>query len=251
VKNKLIITLFFYVFYTFGLSPVNQQLAFHQNDVIIFCFHDINGSGKYSITSEEFDQILELLSKNFEVYSLKSWYEKALSKKTFKKTPVVLTFDDGYPSIINEVIPKINSRKFGATLFIYLDRYFDQSTIFKQLATVDGDIEIGSHSMTHSDMKTIYKKNPVDFYKEVYLSRKKLEYLINKPVQSWAWPYGSYTENMVKLAKDAGYTIQVNTDDKIATLNNDGSQLFLNRYTIQNPNPVEQVISILNKGQKK
>ncbi|MDH4199010.1 MAG: polysaccharide deacetylase family protein [Spirochaetia bacterium] len=215
-------------------------------NTIIFCFHDIDGEGKYSITSDEFTGILDLLRGKYEVYSLKDWYEKVQSGYTFQRPPVVLTFDDGYESIFSIVIPELKRYSFGATFFIYLERYADSSIAYTEIAALPDIFEIGSHSLTHADMEKLYKNNLNTFYKEIFLSRKKLEYLVGKPVISWAWPYGYYNKDLLLMAKRAGYEIQVNTDYK--TTNDEFSESTFSRYTVQNPDPVDQVKEILAKN---
>lgn len=230
----------------FLYSKSKVELDYDGKKAIILCFHDINGEGKYSITEDEFEEILDTIKYKYEVYSLKTWYEKVMIGGKFKKPPIVLTFDDGYTSIFTYVIPILEKYNFGATFFIYLNRYDDKSWAFEKMRNLPGIFEIGSHSFSHADMENLYKKNIKKFYNEIFLSRKKLEYLIGKQVISWAWPYGYYNQEMVLMAKKAGYTIQVNTDYKNTTDQMDVSSF--SRYTIQNPEPVDQLKEILMKN---
>ncbi|MDH4261634.1 MAG: polysaccharide deacetylase family protein [Spirochaetia bacterium] len=215
-------------------------------NIIILCFHDINGDGKYSISEEEFIEILDMLKTKYEVYSLKDWYFKIQNHEKFKKQPIVLTFDDGYASIFSIAIPLLKKYKFGATFFIYLEKYENQPWIFKEMASLPDNFEIGSHSFSHSDMEKLFKSNKKKFYKEIFLSRKKLEFLIGKTVVSWAWPYGAYTKDMIQMADEAGYKIQVNTDYK--NTEKEAETTSFSRYTVQNPDPVDQTREILLKN---
>jgi peptidoglycan/xylan/chitin deacetylase (PgdA/CDA1 family) len=214
-------------------------------DAVILCFHDINGAGRYSITEEEFESILKLLNNKYEVFSLKQWFEKANSNTSFSKKPVVLTFDDGYESVFKIVVPLLKKYSFGATFFIYLDRYNDNSSAYKEISALPDNFEIGSHSFSHADMESLYKNNSQLFFKEIFLSRKKLSFLTGKEIVSWAWPFGYYNKDMERMAKYAGYEIQVNTDYK--TTNNQWNISSFSRFTVQNPDPVDQVKEILRK----
>jgi peptidoglycan/xylan/chitin deacetylase (PgdA/CDA1 family) len=213
---------------------------------VILCFHDINGGGIYSIKEQEFIAILNQIKNKYEVYSLKTWYEKVANGESFSKPPLVLTFDDGYASIFTYVIPTLKKYNFGATFFIYLERFDKQPWLFKEIGSLPDVFEIGSHSFSHTDMAKIFYKNRKQFYREIFLSRKKLEFLIGKPVISWAWPYGSYNKEMVEMAKKAGYSLQVTTDYKNTTNEFEGTSF--SRYTIQNPDPVNQAREILLKN---
>ena len=228
-----------------NINAVNRLDKKHYAETVIFCFHDVNGKGKYSITKTQMEDIFNYLKTRYEVYSLETWKNKIANGSKFTKPPVVLTYDDGYPSIRKIVVPMLKRFNYGATLFVYLERYKTRSKFFTYLKNVPEFIEIGSHSLKHSDLKREYSKSMKAFYKEVYISRKKLEYVLGKKVTSWAWPYGSYDKKLVKLATRAGYTTQVSTDYKNA---NYYKQEILSRYTIQQPNPVKQVISILSKN---
>ena len=82
------------------------------SQALILCFHDIDGGGKYAIKSKQLKAILERLKGKYEVLSLKDWLVKQPKKPT-----VVLTFDDGFPSIHSKVIPMLKSYNMGATFF--------------------------------------------------------------------------------------------------------------------------------------
>jgi peptidoglycan/xylan/chitin deacetylase (PgdA/CDA1 family) len=61
---------------------------------------------------------------------------------------------------------------------------------------------IGAHSHYHNDLARI---NINDATEELRFSKHYLENLIGKPVDSFAFPYGSYSEEVVAAAKDSGY----------------------------------------------
>ncbi len=62
---------------------------------------------------------------------------------------------------------------------------------------------IGSHGLYHNDLGNIhlaYARN------ELVVSKRYLEDIIGKKITSLAFPYGSYTKEVVAAAKEAGYT---------------------------------------------
>jgi peptidoglycan/xylan/chitin deacetylase (PgdA/CDA1 family) len=61
---------------------------------------------------------------------------------------------------------------------------------------------IGSHGYYHNDLAMISSNDAAE---ELILSKQYLENIINKPVNSFAFPYGAYTPTVVKAAKQAGY----------------------------------------------
>ncbi len=220
---------------------VQPPTIIHKVPILILCFHDINTHSRYSISYAEFKQILDLLSHQFNITSLDTWVK---THATMDKPGVVLTFDDGHPSLHKYILPLLEAYNYGATFFIYLDRYSSRSKFYKQLARLPQQFEVGSHSFSHS----IIKQDRSTIFKELFLSRKKLEYLTQKTVQSWSWPYGVYNQQLVKLAEYANYKTQVSTDGGIAWYGE--NNINLSRYTIERPNPVDKVRKILNKYKK-
>lgn len=212
-----------------------------QDKVLILCFHDISKKGRYSIDLTSFEKILNELDGHYTVLSLRDWQKAFLQKKQFQKPPVVLTFDDGYSAHFSKVVPLLRKHKFGATFFIYTQLHHDHSSFYTKLANLEEAFEIGGHSASHANLKLLNETKPVAFYKELYLSRKKLEYLTKRKVTSFAWPFGYYNASLVELAKQAGYSLQVSTDGVIATV----TSVLLPRVTVQQPNPLKQTINIL------
>ena len=61
---------------------------------------------------------------------------------------------------------------------------------------------IGSHGYYHNDLSLIPTQDAVN---ETHHSKQFLENIVDKPVNSFAFPYGTYTRQTVKAAKNAGY----------------------------------------------
>ena len=81
----------------------------------------------------------------------------------------------------------------------------------KQLAD-SGLIEIGSHTLTHANLN---KLSDADCLRELTDSKQQLEQLICKPVTSFAYPFGIYSDRDVKLVKQSGYSNAVTTVEGI------------------------------------
>ncbi|HEY4323702.1 MAG TPA: polysaccharide deacetylase family protein [Mucilaginibacter sp.] len=64
-------------------------------------------------------------------------------------------------------------------------------------------VTIGAHGYFHNDLASI---SASDAAGELALSKQYLENIIGKPVTSFAFPYGSYTPEVVDAAKKAGYS---------------------------------------------
>ena len=75
---------------------------------------------------------------------------------------------------------------------------------------VGGLIEIGSHSRSHPSFPDL---NPVQQRQEMADSRSALEEIIEKPLDSFAYPYGNYDQNTPRLAKEAGFSRACTVDN--------------------------------------
>jgi len=62
---------------------------------------------------------------------------------------------------------------------------------------------IGSHGYYHNDLARI---NIEDAKQEMVRSKQYLENITDQPVNSLAFPYGSYNREVIRTSKDAGYS---------------------------------------------
>lgn len=97
-----------------------------------------------------------------------------------------------------------------------------------QLASSDL-IEIGAHTMTHPDLRTLTLESQRP---EIRESKACLEALLGCPVMSFAYPYGSYTEQTVALVRNEGFTCACSTVGDVVWPGSDPLQLP--RITVPN-----------------
>jgi peptidoglycan/xylan/chitin deacetylase (PgdA/CDA1 family) len=79
-------------------------------------------------------------------------------------------------------------------------------------------VTIGAHGYFHNDLSRI---SVSDAEAELKLSKQYLEKITSKPVTSFAFPYGSYTPEVVDAAKKAGYSQLLAMDFKFLEDNED------------------------------
>lgn len=131
---------------------------------------------------------------------------------------IAITFDDGFQSFVENVLPALVERNLPATCFIpagYLGqkpgwiRRPDHENANETLMTEDQLrrlpdplITIGSHGMTHPRLTEI----GLDKVRgELIDSKRTLEGILRRPVTLLSFPHGSCDETIVALAKQAGY----------------------------------------------
>jgi peptidoglycan/xylan/chitin deacetylase (PgdA/CDA1 family) len=98
-------------------------------------------------------------------------------------------------------------------------------------------VTIGSHGYYHNDLSKISNQEAAW---EMVKSKQFLESIIQKPVNSIAFPYGAYSMPLIPAAKNAGYSQLLATDFRFADDQFDGT--MRERFTV-NPfiSPVNQM----------
>ena len=150
------------------------------------------------ISNELFSHTLNL-AKNFlsidEVYELGNRH---------KELSICLTFDDGFLSDYEIVLPALKERDFKATFFIVHDFIGKPGYMQKEhiVELSNAGMQIGSHSKTHPNFLKIDKKT-----KEYELSFSKsfLEDLTGKNVTTFSFPFGFEDRESIEAVFASGY----------------------------------------------
>jgi peptidoglycan/xylan/chitin deacetylase (PgdA/CDA1 family) len=125
---------------------------------------------------------------------------------------VVLTFDDGNLSDVETVYPKLKANKIKATFFMLAGMPANSKYWGLMPELLKDGFTIGSHGFSHSDFMRLKAKEQ---QAELLLSKNELESKIGRRVNYFAFPFGRYTNESLKLAKLAGYTAVLTTDVKL------------------------------------
>lgn len=195
---------------------------------------------KLRVKPSEFEkQVAWMKSEGFNFVTMQELLENW--GKHPEKT-VAITFDDGYLDNLEHAYPILDKYQAKATIYVVVDRHDrDWSTYKKahhnsgelarepklndeqvQFLANSGLVEIGSHTLTHANLD---KLDDVTCLCELSDSKIQLEQLTQKPVTSFAYPFGIYSNRDVRLAKQAGYSNAVTTVEGIDGLSPDFMQL--------------------------
>lgn len=134
-------------------------------------------------------------------------------KMDLPQRPVILTFDDGYRDFYTDVFPILKKYNAKATAFIvpnFLNKPNNMDTWMLREIVKSGLVEIGAHTMDHSYLAGLPKKR-VEF--EVLESKRFLEKSLGISIVSFAYPYGAFDNQAIKVVKDAGFKTAVTTID--------------------------------------
>jgi peptidoglycan/xylan/chitin deacetylase (PgdA/CDA1 family) len=137
----------------------------------------------------------------------------ALNNKVnnFPKKPIILSFDDGYMDLYTDVFPILKQENARAVAYIIVDYLNRPNFLFSyQLEEMAKSplIEIGAHTMDHTALKGM----SWDTAKyQITQSRIALQKELHLPINSFAYPYGSFDQQAIELTKEAGFTNAVST----------------------------------------
>ena len=150
----------------------------------ILMIHQIGmDDGEFSITLDEFQSLVEFLSKHHTI-QLKDWEKE--------REFYALTIDDVPESFYLYAFPVLKKYNLPFTLFVSLSLLDTNGYI-----TTDQLLDmaqyklcsIGSHGVSHIEYYLMDKHKIIIDLKE---SQKKLADLVHKPIELFAFPYGSY-----------------------------------------------------------
>ena len=160
--TKLFISIFYWVINSILILFSGKR----QQQGIILLYHDI--PDQYKIRFQlQMDMVLK--------YS-QTVPADFVKKNDVKKRFIAVTFDDGYRSIIQNVIPEITKRKIPITIFIpsgFLGKrssWHDNDSYLSEEINIINDCElkeisenkfvtIGSHSISHPNLQLLNKKD--------------------------------------------------------------------------------------------
>ena len=133
-----------------------------------------------------------------------------------RKTPVILTFDDGYADNFENALPILQEFGFTAAVFPVLDlgRRFtwwnDAPALRAPLLTPQdirsmeaAGIEFGSHSVSHASLTHMSDSELAD---DLTRSREVLGSIVERPLPVLAYPFGEVDQRVKRAVQRTGYS---------------------------------------------
>jgi len=140
----------------------------------------------------------------------------------------VLTFDDGFASLMEHALPSLRRYRLPATVFVVSGTLTEAPvpvnwirppvvpppatlTADQILEMVDSGITIGSHTWEHRDMPEYSEEECLVDLRD---SRERLEDLIHAPVTMLAYPFGRHAPHVRRAAERAGFELAYSLPDR-------------------------------------
>lgn len=187
--------------------------------VAVLGYHDFSKTREAAemvIPTQKFrKQMLAIKELGLNVISLNDFMAWKRGEKKIPDKSILITIDDGWKSVYTDAFPILKELGFPFTLFLYTN-YIDggasalTSTMIKEMQ--QHGCSVGSHSVSHpypATLKAERAKDPDAFAtylrEEMGNSRKILEKQFGGKVNSYAYPGGFVTGEMIPIATEKGY----------------------------------------------
>jgi GT2 family glycosyltransferase/peptidoglycan/xylan/chitin deacetylase (PgdA/CDA1 family)/RimJ/RimL family protein N-acetyltransferase len=186
--------------------------------LIVLCYHGIQRGMR-----DEFSWQMQKLSK----WKSATSHADSESHKG-NNSGVLVTFDDAFANLLDSALPVLEHYQIPVTIFVVADNLgcmprwemlcghpesTEMTMTAEQLVEVSKNplIHVGSHTLTHPDLTRI---QPDKLKKELTESKHRLEELLHKPIEDLALPFGSYNQEVLCMARKAGYKKIYTVDPK-------------------------------------
>jgi peptidoglycan/xylan/chitin deacetylase (PgdA/CDA1 family) len=175
----------------------------------ILVYHHVvpgHSPGLLFVTPEGFEQQLKYLRDNgYRSVSFDDLADCLEYGAPLPERPVIFSFDDGWENQFQYAFPLLEKYGFSATFYVvtsYLDHQ-NFMTIEQLKAMLAAGMVIGSHSRTHPALPSL--GNGPRLKDEIFASKTWLEEQLGVAIDTFAYPYGSYTAAVAAVVKAAGY----------------------------------------------
>lgn len=138
-----------------------------------------------------------------------------------KEKSIILTFDDGYLDNFTILFPLLKEFSFKAVIFMVTGLDHNKWGVIEGEPRIplmskenikemdEYGVEFGGHTRQHP---VLLKLDAINQKEEIGGSKSDLESILNKPVISFAYPFGGVNEEVKKNTQEVGYTFGISTN---------------------------------------
>jgi peptidoglycan/xylan/chitin deacetylase (PgdA/CDA1 family) len=181
-------------------------------------------------------QMQYLADKGYTTLTMREVYAILAGQQPLPPKPIALTFDDGYRDFYTAAWPILKQHGFKATSYVITDFIgWDAYMTWPMLQELDtsGQVEIGAHSRSHSDLRALSADRRWD---EIIGSKAILEEGLGHQIVSFCYPSGYYNAGALADVKRANFLTAVTTQG--GTKQNLQWAYELPRVRVNGPDPL-------------
>lgn len=195
-----------------------------KNGIYVLCYHSISENDwRFSNNKDEFLKHISFIHRNFSFINSSEFMEYVSTGKKILEPKFLITFDDGYKDILS-IARELEFYNVQPIVFLLgNEEGLNRKEMDNSLSLLSEDDvrnlishgwTIGSHSLTHSQLIKLSKK---DVEIECVQSKKDLEKKYGVAVNFFAYPKGVYSKKVLNAVKKAGYSFAFSMDDDMIT----------------------------------
>jgi peptidoglycan/xylan/chitin deacetylase (PgdA/CDA1 family) len=212
--------------------------------VPVLLYHHIANNDsdiRYYVAPDDFKiQMDKLVSLGYTTISISKLVSVIKNGGELPARPVVITFDDGAEDVYLNAFPVMKNLNMTGGLYIVANRLGvkDFLSVVEIKEMLAAGWEVGSHSMTHTDLQKID-----DLSFEIYTSGLRLKAALGIPIQTFAYPFGSTDSFISRKTKTYGYEAAMglgkSVEHSLATL------YYIDRLEIRHSTTMEMFLDML------
>ncbi len=216
----------------YNLTLLVSKIFGHQISGVVLCYHSIDEKNwDFSISKQKFIQQINFMLENYEPWTVADLEKYLMGEKEATKPFFVVTFDDGYKTVLSTV-DFLAVKNIKPAVFVLanpqnanrkeLDNNLELLTKEDIIKLHKNGWVVGCHTDSHADMLKLSDKE-LDY--EINTAKQTLENALNIEINYFAYPKGAYTHRILDKVKNSGYKLAFSMDHKLISKDT-------NRYAI-------------------
>lgn len=233
-------------------SNTNVSLPVEQNQtqVAILGYHDFSETKSITDmrirTSVFREQMMSIKRSGIAIISLQDLLDWKIGTKKLPAHCVLITIDDGWKSVYTDAYPILKELNIPFTIFVYTSFIGGQGaslSIDQIKEMMNNGCSVGSHSSKHlypSAWTKAQKAGEANYLALIESELKDSALLLRKtfsaPIDTYCYPGGFFTDEMILAAPKAGYKLAFTVQPQKVTRSTDN--FTMHRYMVYGKRPI-------------
>lgn len=168
------------------------------------------------VSAQTFDAQAAWLARNgYHGITVAQLRQAWAGRRVLPKRPVVLTFDDGYRSVLQNVVPVLKRMRWPGVLYLALGNTRNPDGLSRAEVEqfVRAGWELGSHTINHLDLTTL---GPAQLREETAGARDLIRRWFHQTPKDFCYPAGRFNSTAIAAVRRAGYLSATTTTPGLA-----------------------------------